>query len=110
MTPSTTADPGADLFPELKAEPVRSFTETGWGRFPIGLMDARLNPQAFAVYCRVSVAVDSREPFDNATLADGCRLSIEAVEAAVEELQRRGMLVVTGETWTLTDPSQWSKQ
>jgi len=98
-----------DLFPELSGQPVRTFTETGWGRFPIQLDAAGLSPAAFAVYCRLSVIVDRRESLEDvpAELARRCCMPPERVAAVLETLKARHFLTVDGENWTLTDPTTW---
>ncbi len=100
----------AELF-EFKDEPVRSFVDTGWGRFPIALDKAGLNPQEFALYVRISIYADTREDIPKIdVLADHCRMSQLTAKAALASLQRRSFIKIEGDVWTLTDPTEWLPQ
>jgi hypothetical protein len=107
---TTPAADMAELF-ELKNEPVRSFIDTGWGRFPIELDDAGLNPYALAIYVRISIAADSRQDIPEiSALAEHCRMTKLQAETALATLQARNFLTIEGEIWHLTDPTEWLPQ
>lgn len=98
-----------DFFPDLRNEPERKFVETGWGRFPIRLNDSGLNPNAFALYVRLSVMADTSmaEIPSIDDLAAICRMSDKEASEALETLKSRHFVTIQGENWTLTDPKTW---
>lgn len=99
----------AEMALELRGKPARSFIETGWGRFPIALDDAGLHPLPFAVYVRLSICAD-KNPGETPTveeLAKLCLMTVEGVRESLEILQKRNLLTIVGDDWTLTDPTEW---
>ena len=100
-----------EMFPDLKPQGERSFTDTGWGRFPIALDTAGLDPFAFAIYVRLSVITDRGIDIPEIPdLANQCRMTVVQAKAALAALQARKFITIEGDIWTLTDPTEWLPQ
>ena len=100
--------PEGELFHPATFKNERNFTETGWGRFPIPLENAKLDPVAFALYCHLSIACDRHEdPPSLSRMAELLSVDEPIADAALDVLLARNFVVSEGDDFTLTDPKEW---